>query len=359
MNELYMRRAIELARRGMGYTNPNPMVGAVIVKNGRIIGEGWHERYGEEHAERRAFANLTEPADGADMYVTLEPCCHYGKQPPCTDAVIEHRIKRVFIGSSDPNPLVAGKGVQILRSHGIEVVEGVLKDECDAINEVFFHYITTKTPYVIAKYTMSADGKICTATGDSRWISNDKSRRAVHAMRAQYSGIMVGIGTVLADDPLLTCRTGGKNPARIIVDSHLRLSINSQIAKTAAEVKTYAAYADAPADKVTALEHIGIECIHAPSTDGKVDLTALMQELGTHAVDSVLIEGGGILNYSAFAAGIVNKAHVFIAPKIIGGTDAKTPVEGAGFAQISDCVNMRLTSVKNLDGDIWAEYSLQ
>ena len=205
-DEFYMRRAIELAKKGRGWTNPNPMVGAVIVKNGSIIGEGYHEKCGELHAERNAIASLTESAEGATLYVTLEPCCHYGKTPPCTEAILEQKIARVVIGSRDPNPKVAGKGVQMLREAGVTVVEDFMREECDQLNPVFFHYITTKTPYVVMKYAMTLDGKIATKTGASKWITGESARKEVQHMRHQYMGIMAGIGTVLADDPMLNVR---------------------------------------------------------------------------------------------------------------------------------------------------------
>ena len=235
-NEKYMRHAINLAKTAAGHTNPNPMVGAVIVKDGRIIGLGCHERYGELHAERKALQQLTEPADGAEMYVTLEPCCHYGKQPPCTEAVIKSGIKRVIIGSADPNPKVAGKGVRQLRAAGIEVIEDFMREECDSINPVFFHYITRNIPYVALKYAMTADGRIATDAGKSMWITGEEARAHVHTLRNYYSGILAGIGTVLADDPLLTCRMpGGRNPVRIILDSDLRIPMESRLVQTAKE----------------------------------------------------------------------------------------------------------------------------
>ena len=244
-DEQYMRRAIELAKRGMGYTSPNPMVGAVIVKDGRIIGEGWHERYGELHAERNALKHCKESPRGADMYVTLEPCCHHGKQPPCVEAVIEAGIKRVYVGSDDPNPLVAGGGIKILKEHGIEVVTQVLKDECDRLNEVFFYFIQTRRPYVAMKYAMTMDGKIATYSGLSKWITGEKAREHVQNLRHRYKAIMAGIGTVLADDPLLTCRIeGGVNPIRIICDTHLKLPLESQIVNTAKEVPTIVAVSE-------------------------------------------------------------------------------------------------------------------
>ncbi len=235
--EQYMRLAIELAAKGEGHTDPNPLVGAVIVKDGRIIGEGYHEVYGSLHAERNALKACSEDPRGADMYVTLEPCCHYGKQPPCTLAVIEAGIKHVYVGSSDPNPKVAGKGTAQLREAGIEVTEGFMKAECDALNPIFFHYISTNSPYIALKYAMTADGRIATDNGKSQWITGAKAREHVHKLRNRYKGILVGIGTVLADDPMLTCRTdGGRNPVRIVLDTNLRIPLDSRLVQSAGDI---------------------------------------------------------------------------------------------------------------------------
>ncbi|MBP5291030.1 MAG: bifunctional diaminohydroxyphosphoribosylaminopyrimidine deaminase/5-amino-6-(5-phosphoribosylamino)uracil reductase RibD, partial [Lachnospiraceae bacterium] len=315
-NEEFMREALGLAKKGMGFTSPNPMVGAVIVKKGEIIGSGYHKKYGDLHAERSAFAYCDEnriDCRGADMYVTLEPCCHYGKQPPCTEAIIEHGIKRVFIGSSDPNPLVAGKGVEILRDHGIEVTEGILREECDALNEIFFHYITTGLPFVTMKYAMTLDGKIACYTGESKWITGEAARAHVQQERLRHSAIMVGIGTVLADDPLLTCRLeNGRDPLRIICDSSLRTPLDCNILKTAREVPTVIATVSEDNEKAAMYERAGCRIIRTEPKDGQVDLSALMKLLGKERLDSILLEGGGELNWSALKEGIVSKVQAYI-----------------------------------------------
>ncbi|MDO4735086.1 MAG: bifunctional diaminohydroxyphosphoribosylaminopyrimidine deaminase/5-amino-6-(5-phosphoribosylamino)uracil reductase RibD, partial [Lachnospiraceae bacterium] len=242
IHEQYMKRAIELAEKGRGYTSPNPIVGCVVVKDGRIISEGYHERYGEFHAERNALLRCKEDTEGADLYVTLEPCCHQGKTPPCTDIIIEKKIGRVFVGSMDPNPLVAGKGVQILKGAGIAVETGILEKECLKMNEIFFHFITTKTPFVLSKFAMSMDGKIASESGDSKWVTGEEARAEVHLLRKYYSAIMVGIGTVLADDPMLNCRVEeGVDPIRVICDSSLRIPLDSKIVQTAKEIPTIVA----------------------------------------------------------------------------------------------------------------------
>ena len=363
----YMRRAIELAKRGEGWCHPNPMVGAVVVKDGRIIGEGYHARRGEAHAERNALASLTEPAAGASIYVTLEPCCHYGRTPPCTEAILEHGLSRVVIGSRDPNPKVSGKGAAILRAAGLTVQEDFLREECDALNPVFFHYITTKTPYVVMKYAMTLDGKIAAKTGDSKWITGEAARDRVQEMRHACMGIMAGIGTVLADDPLLTCRIpGGRNPVRIICDSRLRIPENSQIVKTAGEVPTVVVCADpalpageisagTEAGKIQALLDAGVRVWNYPAETPEVDLAALMRALGEEEIDSVLLEGGGTLNESALRAGIVQEIRAFVAPKIFGG-QARSPVEGSGVEHPGEAALFTLEGTEQIGDDLLLTY---
>ena len=356
----YMRRAIELARLGAGGTSPNPMVGAVIVKNGKIIGEGYHKKYGELHAERNAFASLTESARGATLYVTLEPCCHHGRQPPCTKAVIERGISRVVIGSRDPNPLVSGKGAEILRQHGIRVEEDFLKEECDALNPVFFHYITTGLPYVVMKYAMTLDGKIATRTGTSKWITGKMARQHVHGLRGRCSAILAGIGTVLADDPLLNCRIDGAHqPVRIIADSHLRIPLDSRIARTAREYRTIVACACDNPEKEAALRDMGVEVLHIPDHQGKVNLCELIEYLGREKIDSVLIEGGGQIHEAALRDGIVNHVCAYIAPKLFGGAAAKTPVEGLGVNLPDEAAILCNLQTTQLGEDILLEYDMK
>lgn len=369
----YMSRAIELAKLGIGWTNPNPMVGAVIVKDGRIIGEGYHRRCGELHAERNAIASLTEPADGASIYVTLEPCCHYGRTPPCTEAILEQGITRVVIGSRDPNPKVAGRGVRILREAGIQVEEDFMREECDRLNPVFFHYITSKTPYVIMKYAMTADGKIATRTGASKWITGEEARMEVQRLRHRCMGIMAGIGTVLADDPMLNVRIeGGKSPVRIICDSSLRIPLDCRICRTAKEYPTIVACAadvlrdevrvdgsdgkSAESNKRRELEALGIQVVRTSGCGGRVDLKELMEILGGQGIDSILLEGGGTLNDSALRAGIVREIRAFVAPKIFGGKEAKTPVAGIGAGIPDEAVPLTLGKISQIGEDLLLEY---
>lgn len=357
MERKYMERAIELAKRARGFTSPNPMVGAVIVKDGRVIGEGYHERCGELHAERNALASLTESAEGATIYVTLEPCCHYGKTPPCTEAIIEHKLAKVVIGSRDPNPLVSGKGAAILRKAGIEVVEDFMREECDAINPIFFHYITTKRPYVAMKYAMTMDGKIATRTGASKWITGEAARNHVQTLRHAYKGIMVGIGTVLADNPMLNCRMqGGIDPVRIVCDTHLRIPMNCQIVQTADTIETILATSTNEKGKIEQLIKKGVQILQIPEKDGCIDLNLLMQTLGEKGIDSILLEGGGRLNDSFLREKLIQKAYVYLAPKIFGGEDAKTPVEGIGISLPEQSANFKLQQIQQIEEDILLEY---
>ncbi|MDI3311619.1 MAG: bifunctional diaminohydroxyphosphoribosylaminopyrimidine deaminase/5-amino-6-(5-phosphoribosylamino)uracil reductase RibD [Thermoanaerobacterium sp.] len=354
--EKYMKRALQLAKLGLGHTNPNPLVGAVIVKNGRIIGEGYHEYYGGPHAEINALKNAKEDVKGAQLYVTLEPCCHYGKTPPCVDAIIESGIKDVFIAMEDPNGLVAGKGIKKLKEAGLNVYTGLLKDEAERVNEVFIKYITSREPYVILKSAMTIDGKISTFTGDSKWITNEKSREYVHKVRSSVMAIMVGINTVIKDNPSLTVRLQGyKNPLRVIVDSHGRIPLDANVVidKSA---KTLIVTTDMmPYNKLKALNELGVDVVTTEKRDNKVDLKKLIYTLGERGIDSILIEGGGTLNYSALKEGIVDKVMFYIAPKIIGGSNSLTPVEGDGIDLIKDAIIVEKLDVKRFDDDILIE----
>lgn len=364
--EQFMKRAIELAKQGSGWTAPNPLVGAVVVKNGQVIGEGYHRKYGELHAERNALAACSEDPAGATLYVTLEPCCHYGKTPPCTEIIIEKKIAKVVIGSRDPNPKVAGKGARILREHGIEVVEDYMREACDALNPVFFHYITTKTPYVVLKFAMTLDGKIATRTGASKWITGEAARNHVHQLRGRYAGILAGIGTVLADDPMLNCRIDGAHqPLRIILDSHLRIPMGSRLVRSAKEYPLLIVCNESNRDReegtsrIQKLEEAGAKVWTLPEKNGHPDLNVLMQRLGEEKIDSVLIEGGGTVNEAALKAHIVHHVCAYIAPKIFGGEDAKTPVEGSGIRLPQECANLRLAKITVLLNDMLLEYDVE
>lgn len=354
-----MKKALELSEKAVGFANPNPLVGAVIVKDNRIIGEGYHEYFGGPHAEVNAFKNAVDDVEGATMYVTLEPCSHYGKTPPCADAIVRNKIARVVVGMVDPNPQVSGRGIEILRSNGIDVIVGIMDKEIRRANEIFIKYITQKKPFCIMKTAMTIDGKISTSIGDSKWISNEKSRAYVHELRQKVTGIMVGIGTVLADDPELTTRRQNKiskNPIRIVIDSKARIPLESKVLKCDDKTRTIIATTEFAQDnKIEAIKQKGAEVIVTKGKNGWVNLNELMRVLGDMGIDSILIEGGSTLNYSALQEGIVDKVITFISPKIFGGSDGKTPVGGQGIEHVSDCIVLRDAEVIRFNEDIMIE----
>lgn len=358
IDEMYMERALSLAARGRGTTTPNPMVGAVIVRDGRVIGEGYHIRAGEGHAEVNAFRNAEENGEdvtGATMYVTLEPCSHYGKTPPCADKIVEKGIGRVVVGALDPNPLVAGRGIEKIRNAGIPAVTGILAERSAALNEVFMKYIVSKRPFVVLKAAMSLDGKIATADGESQWISCETSRKEVQRLRHELTGIMVGIGTVLVDDPMLNCRIpGGKQPVRIVVDSHLMIPEDSRLVNSAGEYPlVVATLKNCDRVKKQKLEACGAQVLEVEAnSDGHVDLNILMDRLGEMQIDSILLEGGGRLTEGALQAGIVDKVQFYIAPMLIGGEGAKTPVEGRGIHVLSKAWHISDWKAETIGDDI-------
>lgn len=359
MDEFYMKRALELSLKGIGKTNPNPLVGAVIVKNGKIIGEGYHECYGGPHAEVNAIKNATEDVEGATIYVTLEPCSHFGKTPPCADLLVRKKISKAVIAMIDPNPKVSGRGVEILRQNGIETITGILEDEAKNTNEIFMKYILEKKPFCILKTAMTLDGKIATKSGESMWITNEKSRYNVHELRNKVSGIMVGINTIIKDNPSLTTRLneGGTDAIRIIVDSTLRIPLNSKVLNLNSLKKTIIATTEkADKDKLKRLSEIeGVEVLIAPQKNSQVDLVYLFDYLGKNGIDSLLVEGGSTLNFSILKEGLADKVVTFIAPKILGGVESKTPVGGEGFEHLKDAVILEDIKIKAFDEDIMIE----
>jgi len=351
-HERFMRQALELARRGEGYTRPNPLVGAVVVKDGEVIAEGHHAHYGGPHAEVVALERAGEAARGADLYVNLEPCVHWGKTPPCADRIIAAGVKRVIIASRDPNPLVNGKGVERLRAAGIEVIEGVLEDEARELNEIFFHWITTKRPFVSLKLAMSLDGKIATKTGDSRWITGPEARRKVHELRRRHAAVLVGVNTVLADDPELTVReVEGPQPLRVILDSRGRTPITARVLDRAART-LIAATGSMPRKAEERLREAGAEVARFPAAGGKVDLEALLQWLGERGIDSVLVEGGGEVAWSFVSRGLVRKFYLFYGPVVIGGRDAVPGVGGDGFPDLDGAARLEIRRVERLGADL-------
>lgn len=336
-HEKMMKRALSLARKGLGRTSPNPAVGCVIVRDGVVVGEGWHRKAGTPHAEVHALRRAGDAARGADVYVSLEPCSHFGKTPPCADALVRAGVARVFVGTVDPNPLVSGQGIDRLRAAGIEVVAGILEKDCRLINEAFIKHVTTGMPFVILKSAMTMDGKTATASGDSKWITSERSRDYVHRLRAMVNGIMVGVGTVVADDPLLTCRTPGrkKDPARFIVDSRLRIPSSARVLRPESEAKTYIATIISQSEKMDELGRLGAEFVPCLENGGRVDLKDLLRKLGGMGIQSLLLEGGRELAGEFLRLGLIDKFLLFYAPKLVGG-EGRGLFGGAGAGRMAD-----------------------
>ena len=355
--EVAMRRALELARRGIGFVEPNPAVGAVIVSDdGRVVGEGWHERFGGPHAEVMAFAAACEAARGATLFVTLEPCCHFGKTPPCTRAVIAAGIRRVVVATVDPAAHVNGGGIAELRAAGIEVEVGLMADDARRLIAPFAKLMTTSFPWVHAKWAMTLDGKIASKTGSSRWITNEASRAVVHQLRGRMDAIIVGIGSVLADDPLLTARPPGpRTPIRIVLDSTARTPLESQLVRTAREVRTVVVVTrHAPEDRCAALRVAGVEVlVISEDSARRPDLRFLLSELGLQRLTNVLVEGGGQVLGQYFDLGLIDEVHAFIAPKLIGGTTVQSPLAGQGLTDMSKALRLDSSTVGVLDGDVY------
>ena len=353
-DEDFMREALLLAKNALGRTAPNPLVGAGIVREGRVVGAGWHRKAGTPHAEVHALAMAGDLAHGATAYVTLEPCSHHGRTGPCAEALIKAGVKRVVTAMLDPNPLVAGRGKAMLEAAGVEVTVGVLAEEARRLNEAYLKWVTQKLPFVTLKTAMTLDGKIATAAGKSQWITGEAARRRVHEMRDVADAIVVGIGTVLADDPSLTTRLAdgtGRNPVRVIVDSRARTPLAAKVVQDGAAKTLIAVTCAAPEERCAALEAAGVEIVRAGEGE-RVDLDTLMRLLAARDLTSVFVEGGGTLNFSLLAAGLVDKIHAFIAPKIVGGKVALTPVEGAGFAELADAAVLTRLTAEQVASDI-------
>lgn len=353
-DEKYMRLAMQLAGNAIGRTSPNPLVGAVIVKDNRVVGCGWHRKAGTPHAEVHALNQAGELAQGADVYVTLEPCAHYGKTPPCAKALVEAKVKNVYGGLLDVNPKVAGKGFKILEDAGIHVEYGFLQDELRKQNEVFFKWIEHKKPFIVLKAAMTLDGKIATATGQSKWITNETSRAYGYKLRDIYDGIMVGINTVIEDNPMLTARVDGrKNPIRIVVDSSLKIDINANVVQDKSAKTIIATTDKADKDKILKLQAQDIDVIVVDKDENdKVDIEKLLDILGQQNICSILVEGGATLSGSFVAKKLVDKVYFFIAPKIIGGKEAKTPVAGTGILNLQEALALKDIQIEKLEEDI-------
>lgn len=353
-DEKYMRLAMQLAGNAIGRTSPNPLVGAVIVKDNRVVGCGWHRKAGTPHAEVHALNQAGELAQGADVYVTLEPCAHYGKTPPCAKALVEAKVKNVYGGLLDVNPKVAGKGFKILEDAGIHVEYGFLQDELRKQNEVFFKWIEHKKPFVVLKAAMTLDGKIATATGQSKWITNETSRAYGYKLRDIYDGIMVGINTVIEDNPMLTARVdSGKNPIRIVVDSSLRIDINANVVQDKSAKTIIATTDKADKNKILKLQAQDVDVIVVDKDkNDKVDIEKLLDILGQQNICSILVEGGATLSGSFVARKLVDKVYFFIAPKIVGGKEAKTSVAGTGILNLQEALALKDIQIEKLEEDI-------
>ncbi len=347
-----MRCALELAARARGRTSPNPMVGCVIVRDDRVIGEGFHARAGEAHAEVNAVAAAGGDIRGATVYLNLEPCTHEGRTPPCVDLLIEKGPGRVVVAMPDPNPVVNGRGIDLLRDAGIRVDVGLLEEEARRLNEAFVKYIMTGRPFVIAKCGMSLDGKIATRTGHSKWVTGEESRRMVHQLRNEVDAILVGSRTVMLDDPSLTTRLNGpdtRDPIRVILDAQEYLDGGRRVFHVASEAATWVVVPEGSKCLPSA------DVLHVRTGKAGVDMTALMDALGQRGITSLLIEGGGTTHASAFEAGVVDKVWFFIAPKIVGGRDAITPVEGAGAATMEEAIRLCEMTVRTVGEDLLVE----
>jgi len=352
----FMEIALELARRGKGRTNPNPLVGAVVVKGGKIVGKGYHKGVGLPHAEVNAIKDAGSKAKGGDLYINLEPCDHYGRTPPCTSAIIKAGIKRVFIGMRDPNPLVSGKGINRLRRAGIEVKTGLLKEGCRKLNEAYIKYITTKTPFVTLKMALTLDGRIATREGVSKWITGEKARRYVHRMRGEVDAVMVGVGTVLKDDPHLTTHlVKGKNPHKVVVDETLKIPLNARVFNLSHGVRLFLATTQkASLKRIEGVRGKGAEVILLPEKEGGVDMDKLMLELGKRGIMELICEGGMRVATSAIKDGIIDKVVLFYSPRFLGGNGI--PIFGnIGVKGLEDSIPLRDVEVKRIGGDIMVE----
>ena len=355
----FMEYALALAARSRGRTSPNPLVGAVIIRAGEIVGEGYHQRAGGAHAEINALDQAKGLANGATMYVTLEPCCHWGRTPPCTEAVIRAKLADVFVAMEDPNPRVAGNGIRQLKEAGLRVQVGLCEVESRQLNEVFIKYITTQKPFVILKSAISLDGKIATSSGESQWITSELSRLKGHEIRTQVDAILVGVGTVLRDNPLLTTRLPGRkgeDPTRIVVDSRGRTPLEAKVFNPDSDAGLLIVVTEnAPLEKIEAFKAAGADILIVEERDKRVCLEALMEALGRREVTSVLIEGGGEINAAALQAGIVDKLMFFIAPKLIGGSDAPGPIGGVGIDRLTETIELRDVRATQIDTDFLIE----
>lgn len=351
-----MDQALQLALRGVGWASPNPMVGAIVVRDGSVVGEGYHACCGEAHAEVVALQQAGEQSRGATLYVTLEPCCHHGKTPPCVDRIMQANLARVVVAQEDPNPKVCCKGIEILRQSGLSVEVGCREDEARRVNEAFLKWIVTRKPFVHAKYAMTLDGKIATRTGDSRWISNEESRRRVHWFRAICDAVIVGVGTVERDNPMLDCRLPPverpwRQPLRVVLDPDERISEAAQVIQTTDYAETLLVLSR-PARRAEVWERLGVRTWVCPSENGILDLAVLLDMLGEEKVTGLLVEGGATTHTYFWQKGLVDKYTVFVAPKIIGGTSALLPICGEGIEKMSQATVLENVEIERCGDDV-------
>jgi diaminohydroxyphosphoribosylaminopyrimidine deaminase / 5-amino-6-(5-phosphoribosylamino)uracil reductase len=355
-DEQWIRKVLRLAEKGRGRTSPNPMVGAILVKDGKVIGEGYHAKAGEAHAEIVALQKTREEAKGATLYLNLEPCIHYGKTPPCAPRVIEAGVKRVVIGMKDPNPMVKGKGIEILRMAGLDVEVGILEKDCRRLNEAFCKFILKREPFVILKAAATLDGKIATRNGDSKWISGEASRRFVHKLRDQVDGVLVGIGTVLKDDPLLTARIrGGRDPYRIVLDSRLKIPEEAKVIGTAPSKAIIASTDLAPKEKIERFEKRGVRVLILDSKEGKVNLKSCLSKLGEIGVMTLLVEGGSQVNGSFLDECLIDKLLLFLSPRLVGDPRAPGIFGGRGVSNLQEAIALKEIKTKRFGEDILIE----
>lgn len=354
-DEQYMQLAIDLAASAKGNTNPNPLVGAVIVKDGVIVGTGLHRKAGEPHAEVHAFRMAGEHAKGATLYVTLEPCSHYGKTPPCANLVKESEVSRVVVAMQDPNPDVAGRGIQLLRDAGIEVEVGVLEAQARRLNERFIHNMLTSRPFIISKYAMTLDGKIATHTGHSKWVTGEAAREDVHRIRHEVDGILVGVGTVIADNPSLTTRLAegeGKNPVRIIMDSSLRTRENANVLNVEEAKTILVCSEDADQEKIAAFENKGVHVLPVRSENKGLDIDEMLEKLYQLGITDILVEGGSTVNASFLQSGAINKYIIYVAPKVLGGRLSLTPIGGHSAVLMDEAFDVEFDSFEKVGQDL-------
>ena len=354
--EFCMARALELARRGEGRTAPNPPVGAVLVRNCVIVGEGFHPAAGQPHAEIFALRAAGELARGADLYITLEPCCHHGRTGPCCEALIAAGVRRVCYGSVDPNPQVAGQGLARLRAAGVEVLPGPLADDCRRLIAPFAKHLLTGTPYLILKAAMTLDGQLATATGESQWISCEASRTLAHELRDRVDGVLTAAGTVLADDPQLTVRlAAGRNPARVVFDGRLRTPLSARVFADVPGRRLLVTAADIAGERLQPYVAQGIDVIQVPRCGERLDLPTVMRELGKRNLMCLLVEGGGVLNGALLRAGLIDRLLLFVAPTLLGGSDGTPLFAGGGVRHLAEAVRLRDLRVSRSGGDLLVE----